>query len=155
MKTILELCVSLALFLQIAAAPAAADKAKGAPATQPAGLAKADALAALEQKLLGTWRGLPCEGDYTFNPDGTYTLANFTPGQNTLTGTWSIRWDALPPTLLLNCKTSDFKKKFPDWPEYEYLGKTQEVKLLELNNDTLLYRAPGAEGTWHGRRPEK
>ncbi|MFI5380183.1 MAG: hypothetical protein ACHRHE_12870 [Tepidisphaerales bacterium] len=165
MKTFLALCVSIALLPQIAAAPATTDETKAAasttapaqnvPATQPAAPAKGDALAALEQKLLGTWRGLPCEGNYTFNADGTYELENYTPGGITLTGTWSLRWDALPPTLLLTCKTSDIKKKFPDWPEYNYLGKTREVKLLELNDDTLAYRVPGAQGEWRGSRPKK
>lgn len=57
---------------------------KDQAATQPA---------TLEQKLVGHWRGEPCQGDYTFKPDGTYELRNFTPGGNTLTGTWSIRND--------------------------------------------------------------
>ncbi|MFI5380185.1 MAG: hypothetical protein ACHRHE_12880 [Tepidisphaerales bacterium] len=67
MKTTLALCVSIALLLQIAAAPATAGKikapasttapAQNVPATQPAGPVKSGELAALEQKLLGTWRG--------------------------------------------------------------------------------------------------
>jgi hypothetical protein len=163
MKTTLAFCVLISLFLRIATAADTDRKIKSTttpahnvPASQPSGLAgRSSELVAIEQKLLGTWRGPACGGDYTFNPDGTYMLRNFTPGQNTLTGTWSIRWDALPPTLLLTCKTSDFKKKYPTWPEYEYLGKTLELKLLELNSGTLVYRAPDPQGEWRGSRPEK
>jgi hypothetical protein len=53
------------------------------------------------------------------------------------------------------CKTSDFKKKDPDRPEWEYLGKTLELKLLELNSDALVYRFPGDKWEWRGSRPEK
>ncbi|GEM_PF-6840404 len=165
METKLALGFSIALLLQIAVAPAVRGEttakppttspSQSAPATQPVVAAKGGEMAALERKILGTWRGPLCKGDYTFNPDGTYTLVNFTPGGNTLTGTWSIRWDALPPTLLLTCKTSDFKKKYPDRPEYEFLNKTREVKLLELNGETLIYRAPDPYGEWRGQRPEK
>jgi len=73
---------------------------------------------ALERKMDGGWKGGACMGDYTFNRDGTFEVQHFTPGNNTLTGTWSLRWDALPPTLVLTCKTSDFKKKDPSRQEY-------------------------------------
>jgi hypothetical protein len=165
MKTTYALCVLIALLLQIAAAPVTARKieagasstapAQIVPASQPAGPAKGGELAALEQKLLGTWRGRPCDGDYTFNPDGTFELKNFTPGGNTVTGAWSLRWDALPPTLVLMCKTSDFRKKDPGRPEWEHLGKALELKLLELNSDALVYRFPGDKWEWRGSRPEK
>ena len=112
-------------------------------------------MAALEKKLLGAWEGPPCGGDYTFKSDGAYVCTHFTPGDNTLTGRWSLRWDALPPTLILTCETSDFKKKTPNWPEYEYLGKAMEVKLLELNDDTLVYRSPKDQWEWRGERPKK
>lgn len=134
MKLTIAACLLIALLHQLAtAAPTPAP-----PTTRPT-----RDLALLELKVLGFWQGPACGGDYTFNPDGTYVMENFTPGQNTLTGTWSIRWDALPPTLLLSCKTSDFKKKVPDRAECEYLGKTQEVKLLVLNDKSLSYRWGG------------
>jgi hypothetical protein len=107
---------------------------------------KSDALAELERKLLGVWRGPPCGGDYTFNNDGTFVLRNFTPGGNTLTGVWSVRWEALPPTLVLEFKSSDFRKKDPDREEFKYLGKALELKLLELNRETLVYRLPNDSG---------
>ena len=147
MKWMIAACLLIALLLQLApAAPSAAP-----PTTKPT-----RDLAALEQKILGFWQGPACGGDYTFNPDGTFVMENFTPGQNTLTGTWSIRWDALPPTLLVTCKTSDFKKKAPNWPEYEYLNKTQEFKLLELNDKSLSYRWGGEKDIiqFHRREAE-
>jgi hypothetical protein len=112
-------------------------------------------LAVLTQELLGAWRGPDCGGDYTFNADGTYELRHFTPGNNTLTGAWSIRWDALPPTLVLVCKTFDFKIIAPDRAEYEYLGKPLELKLVELSGDALVYRFPDAKGEVRFSRPEK
>jgi hypothetical protein len=163
MKSTFTLCVFIALVLQTAtagvkavttkAAAVALTQANNSPATRPVG--KNGELAALEQKLLGRWWGGPCEGNYTFNPDGTFILQNFTPGQNTLTGTWSLHWDALPPTLLLTCKTSDFKKKDPQRVD-EFIGKAVEVKLLELNNDAFVCRLPSnKEGMRYERRPEK
>jgi hypothetical protein len=155
MKTTLALCVLLALLLQFAVAPitAAKNPAVGKTATaasQPAGPGKAAELAALEQKLLRTWSGPACGGDFTFKADGTFNVRSFTPGQNILTGSWALRWDALPPTLLLTFKTSDFKKKYPGEPEYKYVGKTLEAKLLELSKDALAFKAPNTDWDWRG-----
>lgn len=165
MNTACGFCTLIALLLQIATAPATAAKiqakasaplpARSVAMSQAAGVAGGGALAALEQKLLGTWRGGPCVGNYTFNADGTYKLSNFTPGSNTLTGTWSLRWDALPPTLVVTCKTSDFKKNDPTGPEWEYLGKPLELKLLELNSDVLVYRFPNEKLEMRCERPGK
>jgi hypothetical protein len=94
---------------------------------------KAERFVKLEKKLHGTWYGPACGGDYTFRADGTFELKHFTPGGNTLTGDWSLRWDALPPTLVILCKTSDLEK-------YEYLNKPLEVKLLELDGDRIALR---------------
>jgi hypothetical protein len=99
-------------------------------------------LKALEEKLVGQWRGPACGGNYTFSKDSTFKLDSFTPGGNTLTGTWSIRWDELPPTLVLQIKTSDFTKD-PNREEFEYLDKDWELKLIELNDKALVYRLPG------------
>jgi hypothetical protein len=137
MKTNLARCVLIVLLLQIAATTA---RAQNVPVSQSVGVARGAELAALEQKLIGAWKGGPCVGDYTFNPDGTFELTHFTPGNNILTGTWFVRWDELPPTLVVTCKTSDFKKRAPSWPEYKYLDKPRELKLLELNSDTFTCR---------------
>ena len=107
----------------------------------------------LERMLHGEWKGGACVGDYTFNSDGTFELQHFTPGNNTLAGTWSLRWDALPPTLVLTCKTSDFTKKDPSRQEYEYLGKALEVKLTQLNDEDLAYQYPDGHTKRYERVP--
>ena len=139
----------IGLLLQIAWAAAA----QGVAA---AGQRGGGELAALERLLLGAWSGPACGGTYTFKPDGTFNLDHFTPGNNALAGIWSLRWDALPPTLALTFKTSDFQQKNPTRTEYEYLGKTLELKLIELNKNSLVYRYPDHKGeTTFERRPEK
>jgi hypothetical protein len=165
MKPIFALCVLVTLLLEITTAPIAAGKiavnasttapTQIAPASQPAGQGKGGEIVALEQKLLGSWRGGPCEGHYTFNPNGTFVLHRFTPGDNTLTGTWSLRWNALPPTLVVTCNTSDFKKNDPTRPEWDYLGKPLELKLIELNSDVLVYRYPNDKSEMRCERPAK
>jgi hypothetical protein len=140
--------VLLGLLLQIGTAAPAKDVAVSPPAEP----TRSDELAALEKKLHGPWRGPACGGDYTFNADGTFELKHFTPGNNTLTGTWSIRWDALPPTLILTCKTSDFKTKDAGRDEYEYLGTTREAKLVELNEESVAYRIPNDKSEWRFTR---
>lgn len=76
-----------------------------------------DALAALERKLHGDWRGGPCVGELRFKADGTYERKHYSPANNNSTGTWTLHWDALPPTLTLECKASndeaDINKTFP------------------------------------------
>ena len=99
---------------------------------------KGEALAALERKLLGVWHGGPCMGSITFKADGTFTREHYSPGNNTLAGVWSVRWESLPPTLVMTCKTSDGQ---------DYIGKTDELKLVELNGEVLTYRHPGTEGS--------
>jgi hypothetical protein len=108
---------------------------RAAQSQQTAESKKADRITELEKKLHGTWYGPDCGGDYAFAADGAFQLKNFTPGQNTLSGTWSIRWDALPPTLVILCKTADFEG-------YELLNKPLEVKLLELKSDSLALLLP-------------
>jgi hypothetical protein len=161
MKTILALCVMIWPLCSLAASSEAGKTwertpttapAQNIPASQPAGTEKEDGPGGLKQKLLGTWYGPDCGGDYNFKPDGTFDLNNFTPSQNTLSGTWSIRWDALPPTLVVTCKSSDFTKKDPTRPEYAYLRKPQEFKILELNGDALSLLIPTSEWITHYTR---
>jgi hypothetical protein len=148
-----------ALLLQPAAAPVAGGRtregtARLAPAQdvpvapQPARPDRGAELAALEQKLFRSWKGPDCGGDFTFNPDGTFEVRHYTPGNNTFTGAWALRWEALPPTLLLTFKTSDIKKRNPAAPEHPYVGKTLRAKLLELDNDTLAFRVPDHDWNW-------
>ncbi len=92
-----------------------------------------DGPVALERKLLSQWHGGPCVGELTLRADGTFEREHYSPGNRTLSGTWVVRWDALPPTLALTCKTSDYEG---------YVGKTQEVKIVELNDEVLAYKNP-------------
>lgn len=94
----------------------------------------------LEKKLHGEWDGGPCMGDWVFAADGTFVLKNFSPGGDTFTGAWKVRWDALPPTLALTFKTSDA-------PEHFKVGQTWEVKLVQLDDETFAYKRPQDEDT--------
>jgi hypothetical protein len=86
-------------------------------------------LCALEQKMVGVWKGQGgCAGNFLFRAGGTYELTEYGPGHYNCTGTWKIRWDALPATLVLTCKTSNLA---------EVVGKTTEVKLIRLDDDAL------------------
>ncbi len=152
MKTILSIWLAVAMLYVGVVNAAEVPKQRASKTSQ-------NALDALEQKLLGEWTGPSCGGNYHFKADGTFQLTAFTPGGNTITGTWSLRWDNLPPTLVLLTKTSDFTKRDPTREEYIYLGKPLELKVLELTNDNLLFGVPkynGIEqGTFKAFRPDK
>src|SRR5262245_7847389 len=99
-----------------------------APA-EPTGDERGKKLAALEQKLLGAWKGQTgCAGSFLFRADGTYELTGYGPAPYDSAGTWKVRWDALPPTLVLTCKTSEVP---------EEVGTTTEVKLTQLDEKNL------------------
>jgi hypothetical protein len=84
---------------------------------------------AIERKLHGIWRGQGgCTGNLTLRADGTYQHDGQGPGGDTSAGAWEVRWDALPPTLVLTCKTST---------RQENIGM-KEVKLTELNDEDLM-----------------
>jgi hypothetical protein len=95
----------------------------------PPGKERGKELAALEQKMVGAWKGQTgCAGNFLFRADGTYELTWYGPAPSDSAGTWKVRWDALPPTLVLVCKTSDV----PD-----EVGTTTEVKLIQLDDNSL------------------
>jgi hypothetical protein len=98
-------------------------------APAPSGTGPGKELATLEKKLLGAWKGqMGCAGNLLFRADGTYEWTGYGPGHMDSAGTWKVRWDALPATLVLTCKTS----KIP-----EAVGKITEVKLIRLDDATL------------------
>jgi hypothetical protein len=94
-------------------------------------------LAALENKILGIWKGRGgCNGRFVFRADGTYELTGYGPAGDDSAGTWSVRWDALPATLVLTCKTADFR---------DAIGKTVEVKLIRLDDNNLAIKYASKE----------
>jgi hypothetical protein len=92
-------------------------------------------LAALEKKLHGTWEAddMDCVGNLTLRADGAFERQHYSPGNNKLTGAWAVRWNALPPTLVLTCKASN---------DPDFVGKTFEVKVTQLDDETLAYQFP-------------
>ncbi|MDZ4848358.1 MAG: hypothetical protein SGI77_03625 [Pirellulaceae bacterium] len=90
---------------------------------------------ALEAKLHRTWISGPCVGEMTLRADGTFERRQYSPGNNHLTGTWEVRWNSLPPNLVRTFTSSDD-------PDQNGVGKTWEVKLIELNDDDLVYQYP-------------
>jgi hypothetical protein len=93
---------------------------------------------ALEKKLHGGWKGGACVGTLTFAADGTFTRTHYTPGGNTITGTWVLKWDALPPTLVMTTTTSDA-------PDRLKVGEVTAVKLVELSAGAMAYRSETGE----------
>jgi len=128
----LRTAVTLAASLVFVTSAQTADKPQEA---QPA--AGMTVLVALERKLHGGWVGGPCQGDWIYRPDGTFQARNYTPGGNRLTGTWEVRWDALPPTLARTCKTSD---------DPRLVGKMWDAKLVQLDDKGLAYQYEEARG---------
>jgi len=102
--------------------------------------------AALERKLHGAWIGGPCMGELTLGADGTFERRHYSPGNINLTGTWEVRWNALPPTLAFACKTSDNPNE---------VGKTEEFKLIQLNDEDFAYQYPGMENVNRYTRAKK
>jgi hypothetical protein len=91
-------------------------------------------LAALERKLHGEWAGRgPCDGRLTIRADGTYAWTSRGPAGVTTTGTWAVKWDALPPTLVLAGQA-------PAGPGR--VGKTTRVRLVRLDAEALAFIYP-------------
>jgi RNA polymerase sigma factor (sigma-70 family) len=95
-------------------------------------LLRVEDAAGLMKKLQGEWMSnRDCLGDITFNADGTYSWIHYGPGDATVVGKWSMRWEALPPTLVMTSTASNDK---------DYIGQTKELKLLQLDGKTLVWQ---------------
>jgi hypothetical protein len=95
-------------------------------------------LAALEQKMLGVWKGrTTCDGRLVFRADRTYELTAYGPASCESAGIWKVRWDALPATLVL-CETSEIPGE---------VGKTTEVKLIKLDDKSLAIEYANRNGS--------
>ena len=102
----------------------------------------------LERQLWGTWRGAACAGELILKANGTFARRHYGPAGHSLSGTWAVRWDALPPTLVLTCRDAD-------WPGD--IGTAEEVKLVRLDGEALAYHRAGSDQpTRYARvRPKK
>jgi hypothetical protein len=113
--------VSLAAILMIGLVPVSFAEVPDKEPSKP--------LAALEQKMLGAWMGQTgCAGNHRFRADGTYQLTGYGPAPYDSAGTWRVRCDTRPATLILTCRTSEIP---------EEVGTTTEMKLIQLDADTL------------------
>jgi hypothetical protein len=104
-------------------------------------------VSALEQKLHGSWKGQGgCVGNFTFEPVGSFVRTNFGPVACKMEGAWEVRWDALPPTLVLTCKSSN---------DEDDVGKVIEVKIIELDNANFACQFRDEEAPKRYKRLEK
>ena len=95
--------------------------------------------ATLEKKLHGEWFGEGlCVGDLTLRADGTYEQKCFGPSRENLAGVWEVRWDSLPPTLVLTCKTSDF-------PRVKSIGVKTEGNVIKLDDQFVEIKYSSSE----------
>jgi len=114
-----RIAICIVALVLVAVTVRAADKQSGA-------------LAALEGKLQGTWDGNgPCDGWLILRADGTSERRRYGPAGINCAGTWTLSWNAIPPTLTFNCKTSD---------EPQHVGRELRLKLIQLDEATLAYR---------------
>jgi len=94
-------------------------------------------LAALNQKIVGEWKGrIGCDGRLVVRADGTYEWTGYGPAANDSGGTWKVRWDTEPATLVLTCKTSEIT---------EEVGKVTTMKLVKLTDTTLAFDRPSRD----------
>jgi hypothetical protein len=95
----------------------------------PLGKERLKELTTLEQKIVGVWEGQTgCAGNFHFHADGTYELKGYGPAPYDTAGTWTMRGDALPATLILTCKSSELADE---------IGRTKELKLTQLDDGNL------------------
>jgi uncharacterized protein (TIGR03067 family) len=117
-----------------------------APAARLYHLERENTAAGLARKVEGYWVGTAaCQGDVTFKADGTYFWSYYGPGSATIAGKWAVRWDALPPTLVMTPTASTDK---------DYLRSAAEVKVLRLDATTLVYEG-NKHRTEFAREPKR
>ena len=68
-------------------------------------------------------------------------MTEYGPANDDSAGTWKVRWDALPPTLVLTRKTSEIPGE---------VGKTTEVKLIKLDDKSLAIEYANQNGSPSG-----
>jgi hypothetical protein len=101
---------------------------------------------AVERKFIGEWEGKGgCVGVLTLKADGTYERRHYGPGNATLEGTWAVRWNALPPTMILTCTSASADV---------FVGNKLEVKVIHLDEKVLNFQASD-EGITQFKRIKK
>jgi len=106
-----------------------------------------NSLVMLEKKLCAAWKGeSACQGDLTLRADGTFEKTRCGPGSDDFAGTWEVRWDALPPTLVMTCKTST---------DPAAVGKKDEVRLIKLDDKVLVVAYLSSDFQWQYSRAKK
>jgi hypothetical protein len=88
-------------------------------------------ISALEAMLHGEWKGKGCDGQITFRADGTYERKRYGPVGVSCSGTFEVRWDSLPPTLVLSSCQRNGKA---------LTSTTQEAKIVMLNDSAFSYQ---------------
>jgi hypothetical protein len=94
-------------------------------------------LTALEEKLHGSWKGQGgCTGEIVFRPNGTYARQHYGPVNQSSSGKWEVRWDALPPTLILKQDAADDDEE----------ASVREFKIIKLDDSNFSYKSE--DGSW-------
>jgi hypothetical protein len=100
-------------------------------------------LTGIEQKLLGAWTGQTgCAGSFLFRVDGTYELTGYGPAPYDSAGTWKVRCDARPATLVLTCRESEAP---------EEVGKTTDVEIVQFDGGQLAIKRANQEAERYAR----
>jgi hypothetical protein len=132
MKTVL---VPAAAVLSVVLAPVVS--------AAPVGKERGKDLSPQEQKLVGSWKGqTPCGGNFVFRADGTYELTKYGPAGDDSAGTWKVRSDDPPHTLVLTCTKSEIEDE---------IGQTTELKLVTLNDENLVVKGEAADANRYAR----
>jgi hypothetical protein len=93
-----------------------------------------ESAATMDRTLCGQWKGGACQGTWTFRADGTFELKHYSPGNDTLSGTWGVRWTAVPPTLGVTISASS---------RTEQVDTKWQLRIVQLDDEALTYEHPG------------
>lgn len=93
-----------------------------------------ESVGTLERTLCGQWTGGACQGTWTFQADGTFELKHYSPGNDTLKGTWGVRWTAVPPTMGVTISASS---------RADHVDTKWELKIIQLDMEALIYECAG------------
>ena len=108
-----------------------------APSRERGDTATVAAASAVKRDARGVWRGMgPCDGRLIIRADGTFERIHYSPGDNHLSGSWTVASDGERHVLSLTCDASDDAGK---------MGVTTELEIVRLDAAVLEYRAAGQQ----------